>query len=73
MIQLQRWIYWSVLITLIALSAQNIYQGTVIADQKQTIEQYMGLQHGQHDGPAMPEPKGKPGLYLSPERTQNTI
>ena len=61
------------LIVCAALTAENIYLAYVIADQKQTIEQYMGLQHGQHDGPAMPEPKGKPGLYLSPERTQNTI
>ena len=73
MIQLQRWIYWSVLITLIALSAQNIYQGTVIADQKQTIEQYMGLQHGTHDGPAMPAPEGKPTYLITPQREQDSI
>jgi hypothetical protein len=72
-IQLQRWIYWSVLITLIALSAQNIYQGVVIADQKQTIEQYMGLQHGKHDGPEMPAPEGKPTYLITPQREQNSI
>ena len=72
-VELRPWLFWSVLAVLIALSVQNMYQGVVIADQKQTIEQYMGLQHGKHDGPEMPEPKGKPGLYLSPERTQNTI
>ena len=73
MIQLQRWIYWSVLITLIALSAQNIYQGTVIADQKQTIKQYMGLEHGKYDGPAMPEPQGKPNYLVTPQREQDSI
>jgi hypothetical protein len=57
----------------LALTAENIYFATVMAKQRQTIQQYMGLQHGEHDGSAMPEPEGKPGLYLSPERTQKSI
>lgn len=61
------------LIVCAALTAENIYFAYVIADQKQTIEQYMGLQHGKHDGPEMPAPKGKPNYLVTPQREQNSI
>ena len=72
-VELRPWLFWSVLAVLVALSVQNMYQGVVIADQKQTIEQYMGLQHGKHDGPEMPAPEGKPTYLITPQREQDSI
>ena len=61
------------LIVCAALTAENIYFAYVMAAQRRTIEQYMGLQHGEHDGPEMPAPEGKPTYLITPQREQNSI
>lgn len=72
-VELRPWIFWLVMTVMLALSAQNLYQSVVIADQKQTIKQYMGLEHGKHDGPEMPAPEGKPTYLITPQREQDSI
>jgi hypothetical protein len=71
-IELPLWLFFVLFGSVLALSAQNVYQALIIEKQKQTIEQYLGLEHGEHDGPVLPEPEGKPTILITPERAQKS-